>query len=88
MRFRAELKSAGYDRSAFLKYIEEALAEGYAQLRVNGLAQAVQAYRFPLERGYVTVSQLVAEGQAIGSIMLGGSFFYVSIAIGPIPDDP
>jgi hypothetical protein len=31
------LKSAGYDRSAFLKYIEEALAEGYAQLGVNGL---------------------------------------------------
>ena len=87
-RFRAELKSAGYDRSAFLKYIEEALAEGYAQLRVNGLAQAVQAYRFPLERGHVTVSQLVAEAQAIGSIMLGGAFFYVSIALGPIPDDP
>ena len=62
-------------RSAFLRYLEEALAEGYAQLRINGLAQAIEALRFPLDGGYVVVSQLVAEGQAIGSIVLGGFTF-------------
>jgi len=86
-QFRAEMRMAGYVRSAFLRYLEEALAEGYSQLRINGLAQAVQALRFPLDGGYVVVSQLVAEGQAIGTIMLGGAAFQVSIAVGPMPDD-
>jgi len=86
-QFRAEMRMAGYMRSAFLRYLEEALAEGYAQLRINGLADAVRALRFPLNGGYVVVSQLVAEGQAIGTIVLGGAAFQVSIAVGPIPDE-
>jgi hypothetical protein len=47
-----------------------------------------QALRFPLEGGYVVVSQLVAEGQAIGTIVLGGATFQVSIAVGCLPDNP
>jgi hypothetical protein len=87
-KFRAELRMAGYTRSALLRYLEEALAEGYARLRVNGLAQAVQALRFPLEGGYVVVSQLVAEGRAIGTIVLGGATFQVWIAVRCLPDNP
>jgi hypothetical protein len=80
-RLRAELNISGYSRSALLRYLEEALAEGYAQLRVHGLEKALAAYRFPLAGPYpyVTVSQLIGEGQAIGTIMLGGTLFYVSI---------
>lgn len=81
------LQSA-YNRSALLRYLEEALAEGYAQLRVNGLARALGAYRFPLQGGYVTVSQLLTEGQAIGTITLGGVFLHVSISIGSMPSKP
>jgi hypothetical protein len=72
-RFRANLAINGYQRSAFLQYLEEALAQGYGNLRVNGLAHALGSYRFPIANGYVTVSQLQAEGFAIGRIMLGGS---------------
>jgi len=79
---------AGYERSALLRYLEEALAEGYAQLRVNGLAQAVEALRFPMRGGYVVVSQLVAEGQAIGAVVMGGATFQISIAIGSLPGGP
>lgn len=86
-QLRAELNMAGYTRSMFLRYLEEALAEGYAQLRVNGLASAVEALRFPIQGGYVTVSQLVAEGAAIGTIFLGGTLFHVSISLGELPDD-
>jgi hypothetical protein len=86
-RLRAELKMSGYARSALLRYLEEAMAEGYAQLRVNGLADAIQALRFPLDGGYVTVSQLVAEGQALGTIVLGSATFNVSISVGPMPPD-
>ncbi len=89
LRIRAELNMSAYTRSALLRYLEEAMAEGYAQLRINGLAQAVQALRFPLENGYVTISQLVTEGQAIGTIILGGTLFRVSISMGPMPrSDP
>ena len=78
---------SAYSRSALLRYLEEALAEGYGQLRVHGLAQALGAYRFPLQGGYVTVSELVSEGYAIGTITLGGVLFKVSISQGPIPNN-
>jgi hypothetical protein len=84
-QIRAELNWSAYSRSALLRYLEEALAEGYARLRVNGLSQALEAIRFPLDFGYVTVSQLLAEGQAFGTITLGGELFHVSISQGPLP---
>jgi hypothetical protein len=87
-KLRAEIGITAYTRSALLKYLEEALAQGYGMLRVYGLAQAVEAYRFPLQYGYVTVSQLVVEGQSIGTITLGGVLFKVSISQGQIPDFP
>jgi hypothetical protein len=84
-QLRAEISIAAYSRSVILRYLEEALAEGYGQLRVHGLTQALGAYRFPLEGGYVTVSQLVAEGHAVGTITRGGVLLRVSISSGPIP---
>lgn len=77
---------SGYVRSALLRYLEEALAEGYGQLKVHGLAQAIQALRFPLQGGYVVISQLVSEGTALGTIVLGGVTLNVSIALGEMPD--
>ncbi len=70
---------SAYERSALLRYLEEALAEGYGQLKVNGLAAALRAYRFPLEGGYVTVSTLQAEGVLVGRIALGSATLYVSV---------
>lgn len=77
------------------KYTEEVLAEGYAQLRVNGLAQALGAIKFPIKNGYVIVTrrgnirintpiatQMKMEGVAIGSIFLGGELFQLSISFG------
>ena len=86
-RLRAELKMSAYARSAILRYLEEALAEGYAQLRVNGLAAGLRAWRFPLRFGYVTISQVAAEGRAVGTIVLGGTTFHVSISLGAIPSN-
>ncbi|MGK9236146.1 hypothetical protein KXS07_30285 [Inquilinus limosus] len=81
-QLRAELNMSAYSRSALLRYLEEALAEGHAQLRVYGLARALGAYRFPLQGGYVTISELATEGIAIGTITLGGVLFHVSISSG------
>ncbi len=84
---RAEINMSVYSRSALLRYLEEALAEGYGQLRVHGIANALGAIKFPLQCGYVTVSQLAAEGFAIGTITLGETLFHVSLSLGPIPKD-
>lgn len=84
-QIRAELNMSAYDRSALLRYLEEALAEGYMELKMNGLAAAMKAYKFPVARGYVTVSEMMGEGQSIGTITLGGALFYVSISTGPLP---
>lgn len=86
-RLRAEIRMSGYARSAFLRYLEEALAEGYGQLRMHGLARALGAYRFPLMNGYVTISELAAEGTTIGTIVLGGVLFHVSISHGALAHD-
>jgi len=85
-QLRAELAWSAYSRSAFLRYLEEALAEGYGQLRVNGLTSALRAYRFPIQGGYVTVADLVSEGRAVGTIVLGGSTFRVSVSLGTVPE--
>jgi hypothetical protein len=84
-RLRAELAWSAYSRSAFLRYLEETLAEGYGQLRVHGFARALGSYRFPINGGYVTVSELVGEGRAVGTITLGGALFYVSVSPGQLP---
>lgn len=84
-KLRAELSISGYARSALLRYLEEALAEGYAQLIVHGLSRALRAYRFPIEAGYITVSEAVAEGAALGTITLGGATFHVAVSAGAIP---
>lgn len=88
LKLRAEVRMSAYSRSALLRYLEEALAEGYGQLRVHGLEKALGAYRFPINGGYVTVAQLASEGHAIGTITLGGVLFYVSVSQGPIQAQP
>lgn len=84
---RAEIRVTAYKRMAFLRYLEEALAQGYAMLRVQGLDKGLAAYRFPIENGYVTVSQLLSESAMVGTIMLGGARFYVSLTSGRIAAD-
>ncbi|MCP4507954.1 MAG: hypothetical protein GY826_16380 [Fuerstiella sp.] len=73
---RADMRWAGYKRSSTLQYIEEALAESYAQLRVNGIRGLPAGIKFPIARGYVTVQALAAEG-AVGTIVVGGTPYYV-----------
>lgn len=85
-QLRAQFRASGYWRSALLRYLEEAMAESYAQLRVNGLEMVLVGIRFPIEGGYVTVSQIAAEGIAIGNIAIGGAQYTVRIAEGGAAD--
>ena len=80
-RLRAQLRISAYWRSALLRALEEAMAETYAQLKVNGLENVIVGMRFPIDGGYVTVSQLANEGSAIGSIVVGGQQLTVSVQV-------
>lgn len=77
---RAQVHAFTYVRTALLRYLEEAVAESYAQLRVHGLSQVIVGIRFPLKYGYVTVSELITEGVAIGNIIVSGQIFRVSLS--------
>jgi hypothetical protein len=70
--FFVRLSVSAYWRSAFLNAFEEMLAETVAQLWVHGPRNLLIGIRFPVVNGYVTIGELVREGAAIGSIIVGG----------------
>jgi hypothetical protein len=76
-QFRVELSMAGYLRSMLLQYIEEMLAETIAQLKVNGFDGLIDGLKFPVEKGYMSVSALATEGQAIGTVSIGAQLFSI-----------
>jgi hypothetical protein len=85
-QFRVQLGMAGYLRSMLLQYLEEALAETVAQLRVNGFQGLITGLKFPVANGYMLVTDLVSEGEAIGTVAAGGQFFSVQFL--PSNHDP
>src|SRR5262249_31074345 len=76
-RFRASLWISGYTKSALMQYLEEGLAETFAQLRVRGLDGLLEGITFPIQNEYVTIGQLGSEALHIGTIMLGGRIWGV-----------
>jgi hypothetical protein len=76
-RFRAQFSGSAYERSAILRYLEEAMAETFAQLKVHGVSKLITGIRFPVVNGYLTVTQAAAEGTAIGNILISGTLFRV-----------
>ena len=88
-QLRANIAISGYIRSAMLKSLEAAMAEGYAQLRAPGvrtLAQVIKAGgRFPLKgTRYLRIKQRAAfQGQFLGVIVVNGQAMTVSLDHGP-----
>ncbi len=81
-QLRAQVRMSAYFRSSLLTYLEEAMAESYAQLRVHGLQNILVGIRFPIAEGYITISQLTSEGIAIGNILIGGMNVTIYLQIG------
>jgi hypothetical protein len=77
--FRANIGVAAYQRSSLVKYLEEALSETYAQLRVAGFKGLPTGIAFPVKEGYVTLRAVVTEG-AIATIGVGGTTYGVYYA--------
>jgi hypothetical protein len=52
---------------------------------VNGFSGLLEGLRFPVANGYMSVSALASEGQALGTVTIGAQFF--SIVFFPSPHD-
>jgi hypothetical protein len=78
-KFRAALRVGAYEHSQLMKYLEEALAETYAQLRVNGISGLPSAIRFPIANGYVQLDRVLREA-TMATIAVGGITYGVYVA--------
>jgi hypothetical protein len=80
----------GYNRSHFLRYLEEAFAQTFAELKVNGFTAAnfVRGIKFPLgdfrttDDYKVTIGDIGGEARQIflGPIIVGGMTYQVWIS--------
>ena len=78
--FRATAGMSAYQNSSLCRYVEEALAESYAQLRVNGLIGLPEGLKFPIANGYVELKDVATE-LAIGTVSVGGIGYGVYLTI-------
>jgi hypothetical protein len=100
--FRHANRNASYRYSSLGRFMEEALAESYAQLRVNGFTVALSAIRFPIRQNYVYVLRrggydpdmmglgVVPEllGLAVGAIQIAGAWHDIYVAsVAAQPDE-
>lgn len=81
---RAHMRLSGYSRSYILRYLEEALAETYAQLRISGFSgkYLLEGILFPIDNGYeVTIACMrhEAAGILLGPINVGGMLYNVFV---------
>jgi hypothetical protein len=77
---RIKLMLEGYNRSYFLRYLEESIAQTHALLRTQGLGGTLEGIAFPVKNGYVTVRKLGGElaGIFLGTVNVGGNTYRVS----------
>lgn len=81
-QLRTFMRAQGYNRSYVLRYLEEAMAETNAQVRVKGLTRAnlIEGIRFPIGDDYdITVGAMKSELKQIflGPIIVGGMTYQV-----------
>ena len=77
---RADMAIQAYQKSHLVRYIEEMLAELYAQLRVHGFKGIPDAIKFPVKNGYVSVTRIATEG-AVATITVGGVMYMVHASV-------
>jgi hypothetical protein len=67
---RVQGRAASYTRSSFAMYLEEALAESFAQVSAQGIRHLVTGIVFPVRNGYVSLfARKAANGMRIEPVM-------------------
>ena len=80
--WRATKNMRLYNGSPILRYLEESLAETYAQIRVNGLrpSSIIEGIQFPIQNGYIVMADdliPLLRDTAIGTIVIGTATYFV-----------
>jgi hypothetical protein len=80
---RVEGRAASYTRSALARYLEEALAETFAQTVAHGLRGVLTGICFPVRNGYVSlvVRQVTADGVLLPFVPEGVGLFVGSVSV-------
>ena len=71
--FEVAQRDASYFRSSFSRYLEEAVAETRAMVKVVGIREALVGVRFPVRSGYVYLIHRGADPLYFNSAIYGGS---------------
>ncbi len=99
-QLRAQVRISGYLRSAMLQYLEEALAESYAQVKAlgfksegfdaKGAGRGVKiGVRWPISGGYLTIQEAsVIRGLFVGVIVVEGQILHVALEPGTRMEKP
>jgi hypothetical protein len=66
--FRASAGITGYKRLYLLQYLEEAMAQGYAAIRTRGISGVWEGITFPIENGYVSLTDFATSGKYVGAV--------------------
>lgn len=87
LRMRASIRISGYVRPGMLRWLEEAIAEGYAQVRAHGWQDGViTGIHWPVVGGYLSIEQVaVIRGSMIGTVVVAGHLYHVSLVRGQSP---
>ena len=83
-QIRARLARSGYNRSPLLRYLEEAMAESYAQMRATGFKGIITGVKFPMKNGYLSAQQTqVMFGTFLGIVQVNGQMLHLSVTQAP-----
>lgn len=74
---RIENRTTSYFRSSLSRYLEEAMAETFAQVGVNGVRSFVVGIRFPVDSGYVYLTR----GGGFNPLMSGSGVVPEGVAL-------
>ena len=79
--FRVRLNASQYYRTALFKYLEEALAETVAQIKVNGLSGLIEGITFPVRNGKL---YLKFKKVPLGRALLLEGMHFMTIVVGTV----
>jgi hypothetical protein len=85
---RADLSATMYSKSILLRYLEEAAAETYAQLKVNGMSNLMDGLSFPVNSPHYMITWVAlgrsVRGLALGTIVVAGTIYTVYLVVDAI----
>jgi hypothetical protein len=85
-QLRVRAANSAYENSVLCRSLEEALADAHGNLCAGNFQGVIQAYRFPLQQGYISVAEWQVMTGTLGTIAVASNRYSV-IWTGSPPSD-